>query len=51
MEFMEKKKLYIVPEIQMLKIESACMLAGSNDDPGERYDQIEMDNEYCTNPD
>lgn len=50
---MEKKKQYIVPEIQTIKIESPCILAGSspNDDPGELYDQIEMDDEYCTNPD
>lgn len=50
---MEKKKQYIVPEIQTIKIESTCILAGSgpNDDPGELYDQIEMDDEYCTNPD
>lgn len=51
MKFMEKKKLYIVPEIQTLQIESACILAGSDDGPGERYDQIEVDNEYCTDPD
>lgn len=50
---MEKKKLYIVPEIQTLKIETTCILAGSgsDDSPGELYDQIEMDDEYCTDLD
>lgn len=41
------KKIYIKPCIQVYPIEPASLLTGS---PGDNYDGIDFNNNYCTQP-